>query len=340
LFVVFGVLHMIHSRFFRSLLASTLFSVCSIASLESNAMNILLANDDGVTANLKALRTALVAAGHDVLVSVPCQNQSGTGASLSFLRPITNLTTACRGNAAPVGAPGAGPIAGIANLENAYYVNATPVTALLYGLDVLAPQRWGKAPDLVISGPNEGQNVGGIVISSGTVSIAQYAIRRGLPAIAVSADTNTTDNDPLAAEAATLTMRVIEKLERRSGRHGLMPKGLSLNINFPKFAEGASSTLPWTMTRFGNFDAYDVKFVGDLGADPVAAQYGLANVHFPGITISSKTLDDVTESTDLKSEALELLKGNVTLTPMQFGYEASASESSQFNNFLKILCKK
>jgi len=32
--------------------------------------------------------------------------------------------------------------------------------ACLYGVDVLAPATWGAFPDLVISGPNEGDNMG------------------------------------------------------------------------------------------------------------------------------------------------------------------------------------
>src|SRR5690606_21159030 len=75
-----------------------------------------------------------------------------------------------------------------------YYVNGTPVMSLLYGLDVAAQKRWGKAPDLVLSGPNIGQNVGAIVVTSGTVSNVQHAAARGIPAIALSADRGTADN--------------------------------------------------------------------------------------------------------------------------------------------------
>ena len=38
--------------------------------------------------------------------------------------------------------------------------------SMLYGLDVLAVQRWSAPPDLVISGPNEGNNLGAINNSS------------------------------------------------------------------------------------------------------------------------------------------------------------------------------
>lgn len=297
-------------------------AACAVAlslPLSSQALNILLTNDDGLTANTRALQAALVAAGHDVVVSVPCQNQSGKGASVSFLTPITPLAKACRNNAATAGAPGIGPIASQAN---AHYVDGTPVMATMYGLDVLAPQRWGRAPDLVVSGPNEGQNIGSIVISSGTVSNAQFALGRGIPAIAVSADTDTTGNEALAAEVATLTVKVIKGLSEHKVGKALLPDGLGLNMNFPKFAAGASAALPWKVSRFGNFNSYDVRFVTDLSQDPVAAAVGLGSVRLPGVTIATRTAADATRETDPRSEALLSLRGHVTLTPMQTGYEA------------------
>jgi broad specificity polyphosphatase/5'/3'-nucleotidase SurE len=41
-----------------------------------------------------------------------------------------------------------------------HYVNGSPVMACLYGLDVVAQRKWKAAPDLVVSGPNEGNNTG------------------------------------------------------------------------------------------------------------------------------------------------------------------------------------
>lgn len=301
--------------------AKTISSALCVAALTlplpSQALNILLTNDDGLTSNLRALQSALIAAGHDVVISVPCQNQSGKGAAVNFLTPVTPLTKACRGNAAPAGAPGVGAVAGLAD---AYYVDGTPVMATMYGLDVLAQQRWGKAPDLVLSGPNEGQNLGDIVISSGTVSNAQFALTRGLPAIALSADVDTTDNDVLSAEVAQLTTQLIERLDNKKAKEGLLPAGIALNVNIPKFTAGNSGALSWKVSRFGNFNSFDVRFVADLGADPVAAAYGLGNYHFPGVTIVPHTAADATAKTDPKSEALLSLQGHVTITPMQSGY--------------------
>lgn len=324
----------------RSLATTTLCGLLTALPLQSKALNILVANDDGLTANIKALSTALNNAGHDVLISVPCQNQSGKGAAVNFLTPITPLTTACRGKAAPAGAPGVGPIDKTIGLANAYYVNGTPVMALLYGLDVLAPQRWGKTADLVISGPNEGQNLGSIVVTSGTVSNAQYAISRGLPALAVSADINTTDNPALAAETAALTLRVVDKLVRHPGKHGLLPKGFALNVNFPKFDTKGSYTLPWSITRFGNFDSFQVQFVNKLGDDPIAKQMVPPDyLNYPGITVVTKTAAHAASDTDPQSEALENMKGKITLTPMQLGFEVAPAAGASFDQYLQATFK-
>ncbi|GGO85562.1 acid phosphatase [Marinobacterium nitratireducens] len=316
-----------------SRLSSLLIAGAALFPLQSHALNIVLSNDDGFTVNVQAMQTALEAAGHDVILSVPCYNQSGKGASINFLQPIGPLEGDCIGNAAPAGAPGVGEIAG---LNNAFYVAGTPVMALLYGIDVQAQAQWGQAPDLVISGPNEGQNLGSITISSGTVSNAQYALSRGIPAIAVSADGNTTDDEILAAEAADLTLKLLDTLEQQSRDGELLPEGLALNVNFPAFEAGESTALPWTLTRFGNFDSYKVYFAENLGDDPVASAYGISS-DLPGISIAPNSIDAAEPGTDTSSEAYKVAEGHVTITPMEFGYETATGNAAPTRRLLKSL---
>ena len=282
------------------------------------ALNILLVNDDGLSANIQAQYEALVAAGHEVIVSVPCQNQSGKGASINFLVPLTPLTTACRNDAAQAGAPGVGPMP---NKPNYSYVNGTPVMATIYGLQVLAPQRWGKAPDLVVSGPNEGQNAGPIVNSSGTVSNAQYAAGQGISAIAVSADANTTNNDALAAEAAPLILKLIATLEREADRDGrLLPPGVMLNVNYPKVTAGASASLRWRFAEEGSYSSVNLKFVPDLSQDPLAQAAGLGNQAYPGITFSPNTTPPTKQQRD--DAAAVIANGDIAVSVMQVGFDA------------------
>ncbi|NVK43888.1 MAG: 5'/3'-nucleotidase SurE [Oceanospirillaceae bacterium] len=313
-------------------LAACVLAGAALLPLPSRAMNVLLVNDDGLTANIEALRTALLAAGHEVLLSVPCRNQSGKGASLDFFKPIAPLTETCVGEAAQVGDPGVGAIDG---LDDAHYVDGTPVMATMYGLDVLAPQRWGRAPDLVLSGPNEGQNLGTIALTSGTVSNTQYALSRGVSAIAISADHHTSADPNLAPEVADLALQLLGQLEVRAHGDELLPAGVALNVNIPDFQPGESAGLPWAVTRVGNFDQMVTRFVTSLGDDPFAAGLGLAGVDLPGVTLSFNGPADATDASDPQSEALKLLEGNITVTPMQFGYEASLEQGHRLGQYLR-----
>ena len=85
---------------------SYFLGLCAAAFLLSfspaAARNIVLTNDDGLTSNILALYHALKSQGHDVVVSVPCTNQSGMGAAAYFSRPVTPLTAACRNAAGTV----------------------------------------------------------------------------------------------------------------------------------------------------------------------------------------------------------------------------------------------
>jgi len=274
------------------------------------ALDILVTNDDGATANLRALYQELTEAGHDVLVSVPCRNQSGQGAALRFLQPIAELAQDCRGGVAAAGAPGVG----VASAESyIHYVDSTPVAALLYGLDVLAAERWHHAPDLVISGPNEGNNTGHVNPSSGTVANAVYALNRGLPALAVSADGNTTDNAELAGEVAQLLLRVVEELEHKQRpRQPLLPEGTGLNINVPKFAAGEAAALPFARTSVGVYSTAAPRFVPNLAEDPAAQAQGI-DAALPGITFAAGD----PAAADPDSEALVLAQGKVTVSVIE-----------------------
>ena len=120
--------------------------------------------------------------------------------------------------------------------------------------DVKASEKWGTPPDLVISGPNEGNNTGHINASSGTFNNLLYAINRGLPAMAISdAATSQVNWAPglpptsRAFEVADLVVRLLDEVldakpprqraERRPIRR-LMPEGLGMNVNVPLFATG------------------------------------------------------------------------------------------------------
>jgi 5'-nucleotidase len=297
------------------------------------ALNILLTNDDGLTSNVKALYTALDNAGHDVIVVVPCYGQSGMGAAVRFLRPITPLEENCLNNAASAGEAGAGPVSKAEDgfdYTDFYYVDGTPVMAAAYGLDVVAQARWGAVPNVVLSGPNEGQNVGGIVISSGTVSNAQFAASRGLVAIALSAGSGTAGEEdeqgnhadnPLSETVAALSVELIAALEESANGGRLLPEGTALNVNFP---DEPTPETTWSFTQIGSYNSYQVSFVEDLSQDPVAQGYGLAEAPYPGVTIGFNT-DEPSED-QLNDEAF-VYREKISITPMQVAYDQPSGQA-------------
>jgi 5'-nucleotidase len=58
-------------------------------------------------------------------------------------------------------------------------VNSYPVTAIRYGLQTLAPRFFDGKPDIAVTGPNVGSNLGLAVLVSGTVGAATEAVKEG-----------------------------------------------------------------------------------------------------------------------------------------------------------------
>lgn len=170
-------------------------------------LSILLVNDDGWDADgITAAYDALRAAGHDVTLVAPSKNQSGSSMSTSS-------------GSLEVTQPEPG--------SPKYSVVGTPVDAVNVGLFGLLR---GREPDVVVSGPNHGANVGANVNYSGTVGAATAAAEAGVPAIAVSADV---DGAGVAdfEDAAAVTVRLVEEFAR-SGFEGVGRRAV-INVNVP-----------------------------------------------------------------------------------------------------------
>ncbi len=318
----------------RRIFVTTAAFIALTVSTVAEARNIVITNDDGLTSNVVALYKALKAVGHDVIVSVPCQNQSGMGAALG-LTPLTPLTTACRNDAAAIGAAGAGMMTREGLGSDFYYVNSTPVMALLYGLDVLAVKRWRAQPDLVLSGPNEGQNVGAIVISSGTVSAAQFAALRGLPAIALSAGQNSAGPDLANAESPVVAQHsaeLVRALDSASNGGRLLPQGLALNVNFPDKSAGAA----FCPSKIGTYNGYALSFTENMAASAspemiaMAKSYGQDVPPLPGIIFGGNPAKPSAEQ--MQDESV-LYRTCIAISPMQAGYALSDGPVNWFGAF-------
>jgi 5'-nucleotidase len=314
----------------RTALLAALSLIALAAPAAAQARNILLTNDDGLTSNVVALHAALEAAGHDVIVAVPCQNQSGMGAALYIARPLAPLAQPCLNDAAGAGAPGAGPMtrAGLPQ-GDFHYVDGTPAMAMMYGLHLATTGRWGALPDLVLSGPNEGQNVGAIILTSGTVSAAQAAAVRGIPAIALSAGSNSEGSDlanPVSAQVAAKVVELVAALDGRAAGGALLPQGLALNVNFPDELAGAE----WRVTRIGTYNAYLLDFTMDMAATAsptlraMAAQRGAQLPSLPGISLDFNRAEPLPHQ--LADESV-VYRQHIAVSPMQAGYEGAPAEA-------------
>jgi 5'/3'-nucleotidase SurE len=150
------------------LLLSFLVAAVTIAvpAAANAGLNILLSNDDGFGSyGITAVQGSLEAAGHTVYVSAPADNQSGKSGSInSDYGAAVDFTE------------------NVAGKE--WSVEGTPVDSVSAGLFGLVPE--GVEIDLVVSGANDGENVSLFTNASGTVGAAMFAVRRGVPAIAVS----------------------------------------------------------------------------------------------------------------------------------------------------------
>lgn len=289
-----------------------LSSVIALMSSQSFALNILISNDDGLSSNVKALTEAMRAAGHSVVVSVPCTGQSGrSGGIVMYSSDKINASNdaqvntyrGCLNGVASVGDPSVGPFKK-SGYQDYYYVHGTPVMAVMYGVDVVAKNKWGKKPDLVLSGPNEGQNLGTLNLFSGTVGVIQYAGSQGIPAIALSAGENTADNknlaNPNSMVVANQAVKLVKELQAKAGNGPILPARTLLNVNFPN---NVSSNTAFAFAKMGTYDAYMLKFNNKVPYGITGARNGSAP-----------------NATQQQDEML-IAQNKISVTAMQVGYD-------------------
>lgn len=162
-------------------------------------MRILLSNDDGYFAPGLICLAETLSRIADIIVVAPERDRSGSSNSLTLDRPLS-----------------------LHKSHNGFfYVNGTPTDcvhlAVTGMLDML--------PDMVISGVNDGANMGDDTIYSGTVAAATEGFLFGIPSLAVSL-ADVTDGNFLTAS------RVIVDMVERFAKNKIKAPIL-LNINVP-----------------------------------------------------------------------------------------------------------
>nr|BAL02937.1 survival protein SurE-like phosphatase/nucleotidase [Pholiota nameko] len=262
-------------------LTALLAFVCYITAT-AQAQKIILTNDDGwAVAQIRAEYTALTAAGFDVILSAPAENESGTGSSTTTPTP---LKSACEFNTCTVGSPAEGANSTDARIN---YVNGFPVDSVRYGIQTLAPKLFGTKPDLVVSGSNIGNNLGATVLISGTVGAASEAALEGIPSIAFSGAsgsqvsyTTLSQTTSSSTQAVNIYTSLVVKFTQALVQNPtpLLPTGTSLNVNFASISNCASApAYKFVLTRINaNSGATDVTTCGTnhLTAESTAISKG------------------------------------------------------------------
>lgn len=178
-------------------------------------MRILVSNDDGYfSPGIEALATRLGRFA-DVTVFAPERDRSGASNSLTLDRPLSVRRAA----------------------NGFHYVNGTPTDCVHVAVTGVLEQR----PDLIVSGINDGANMGDDTIYSGTVAAATEGFLLGIPAIAFSlAERGYRHLDTAADVAADLVRRLAPRL---------IESPMLLNVNVPAVA--ASDLAGIAVTRLG-----------------------------------------------------------------------------------------
>jgi 5'-nucleotidase len=163
-------------------------------------VKILVTNDDGIDApGIRALAHELEKIG-TVTVVAPDRERSAIGHALTLHHPL---------RATNIG-------------RNMFAVDGTPTDCVNLGIHTLLDLK----PDLVVSGINNGGNMGDDVTYSGTVCAAMEATLMGIPAFSISLVTSGEgENYPVAASFAA-------RLARMVCANGL-PDDTFLNVNIP-----------------------------------------------------------------------------------------------------------
>ena len=178
-------------------------------------MRILLSNDDGYfSPGIEHLARALSAVA-DITVVAPERDRSGASNSLTLDRPLSLKQSA----------------------NGFYYVNGTPTDCVHLAVTGMLDE----IPDMVVSGINNGANMGDDTIYSGTVAAATEGFLLGVPSVAVSLCSKAGAHFETAARIA---LEVVQMIQRRPTKEPVL-----LNVNVPDVPYDA--LLGTVVTRLG-----------------------------------------------------------------------------------------
>jgi 5'-nucleotidase len=246
-------------------------------------MKLLVGNDDGIFApGIRALANTLAAAGYQVTVVCPDRERSATGHGLTIHKPLR-----------------AEQVEGIFHPGvEAWACSGTPSDCIKLALEAILE----GPPDFLLSGINQGSNLGTDVLYSGTVSAAMEGVIAEVTSIALSL---TSFTEPEFQVAADYAVTLVQQLMAQP-----LPEPMLLNVNIP--ALPISQIAGVKTTRQGLRRYHDIF---EKRLDPRGKSY---------YWLAGEVLEDldtpVTHSKDreLITDVQAIREGFISITPLQY----------------------
>lgn len=178
--------------------------------MKNKRLEILVTNDDGVTAKGINVIAGYMRKWGNVTVVAPASPQSGKSGSISIGSPVR--------------------LSKISETEGfrIFSLSGSPVDCVKMGIRILRNE--GRNADLLISGINHGSNTSAASVYSGTLGAATEGCLYDIPSIGLSL--NTHDENPDFDAALKYSDKIIEKYFDNG-----LPRGTYLNVNIPAVPE-------------------------------------------------------------------------------------------------------
>ncbi|MBW4615926.1 MAG: 5'/3'-nucleotidase SurE [Desmonostoc vinosum HA7617-LM4] len=246
-------------------------------------MKLLVSNDDGISAlGIRTLANCLAEAGHDVTVVCPDRERSATGHGLTMHQPIRAEIIESVFHPA----------------VKAWACDGTPSDCVKLALWALLK----SPPDLVLSGINQGANLGTEILYSGTVSAAMEGLIEGIPSIALSLASGISKDFQPAAQFAKI---LVDKIAQEP-----LPDLMLLNVNVP--------AVKWEEITGVSFTRQGVRRyvdVFDKRVDPRGKTY---------YWLTGEVIEDIEPPTGLNlpqnipTDVHVIRKNYISITPLQY----------------------
>ncbi|MBI4533796.1 MAG: 5'/3'-nucleotidase SurE [Candidatus Melainabacteria bacterium] len=237
-------------------------------------MRILVSNDDGIYApGIRVLAERLAAEpSNSVFVVAPDRERSATGHALTLHKPI-RVEKVDFGD----------------DVKGAWWTTGTPADCVKFAVGALLKD----PPDLVVSGINNGANLGTEVLYSGTVSAAMEGAILHIPSIAVSLVGRHNKHYAVAADFVAQLTNMLPEAQ--------LPGRVLLNVNVPNVPLSEMKGVALTQLGVRVYNDYYEKRVDPRGK----VYYWLAG-------------EAVEEGEEENTDAWAVLHNQISVTPISF----------------------